>query len=45
MEAKKVILTHLYPECECREEEMLRQAKREFAREILIAEDGMRINI
>jgi len=45
MKAKKVILTHLYPECEGREEEMLRQVKRQFAGEILIAEDGMRINI
>jgi len=45
MKAKKVILTHLYPECEGREEEMLRQAKRHFAGEILIAEDGMRIEI
>jgi len=45
MEAKKVILTHLYPECEGREEEMLRQAKRHFAGQISIAEDGIRIKI
>jgi len=45
MKAKKVILTHLYPECEGREEKMLRQARRHFAGEILVAEDGMRIKI
>jgi len=35
----------LYPECEGREKEMLRQAKRQFVGEILIAEDGMKIKI
>ena len=45
MKAKKLVLTHLYPECEGREEEMLRQAKRHFAGEISIAEDGMRVKI
>ena len=45
MKAKRVILTHLYPECEGREEEMLRQAERHFAGEISIAEDGMRVKI
>jgi len=45
MKAKRVILTHLYPECEGREEEMLIQAKRHFAGQITIAEDGIRIKV
>ena len=45
MKAKKLILTHLYPECDGREEEMLIEAKRRFTGQVLIAEDGMRIRI
>jgi len=45
MKAKKLVLTHLYPECEGREEEMLIQAKRHFAGQLSIAEDGIRIKI
>jgi len=45
MKARKVILTHFYPECEGKEEGMLRKAKKQFPGEILIAEDGMRIDI
>ena len=45
MKAKKLVLTHMYPECEGREEEMLIEAKRRFAGEVLIAEDGIRIEI
>jgi len=45
MKAKKLILTHLYPICEGREQEMLTEAKRQFAGEVLIAEDGMKMEI
>jgi ribonuclease BN (tRNA processing enzyme) len=45
MKAKKLVLTHLYPICEGREQEMLKEARRQFVGDILIAEDGMRIEI
>jgi len=35
----------LYPECEGREKEMLTEAKIQFVGEVVIAKDGMRIEI
>jgi len=45
MKAKKLVLTHLYPICDGREQEMLTEAKRQFVGEVLLAKDGMRIEI
>jgi ribonuclease BN (tRNA processing enzyme) len=43
MNAKKLILTHMYPECEGRETEMLDNAKRIYDEEVMIASDGMKV--
>jgi len=40
---KRLLLTHLYPECD--EEDILKQCRNVYAGEILIAEDSMRIEI
>jgi ribonuclease BN (tRNA processing enzyme) len=43
MNAKKLVLTHMYPECDGRESEMLDIIKRIYDREVTFAEDGMTI--
>jgi len=43
MNAKKLILTHMYPECIGRETEMLDNAKRIYDEEVMIASDGMKV--
>jgi ribonuclease BN (tRNA processing enzyme) len=43
MNAKKLVLTHMYPECDGRESEMLDNIKRIYDREVTLAEDGMTI--
>jgi len=43
MKAKKLVLTHLYPECEGRESEMLDSIKSVYSGEVILAEDGMKI--
>jgi ribonuclease BN (tRNA processing enzyme) len=43
MDAKRLVLTHMYPECDGRESEMLDNIKRIYDREVTLAEDGMKI--
>jgi ribonuclease BN (tRNA processing enzyme) len=43
MNARKLVLTHMYPECNGRESEMLDRIKRIYDREVTLAEDGMTI--
>jgi len=43
MNAKKLVLTHMYPECDGRETEMLDSIKCIYDREVTLAEDGMKI--
>lgn len=43
MNAKKLVLTHMYPECEGREAEMLHATKTIYPGEVTVAFDGMRI--
>jgi ribonuclease BN (tRNA processing enzyme) len=43
MKAKKLVLTHMYPECERRETEMLEAVKAIYHGEVTMAFDGMRI--
>jgi ribonuclease BN (tRNA processing enzyme) len=43
MNAKKLVLTHMYPECEGRENEMLDNVKGIYAGEVVLAEDGIKI--
>jgi len=43
MKAKKLVLTHLYPECDGRESEILHDIKRVYRGEIALAEDGMEV--
>ena len=43
MKAKRLVLTHLYPECEGRESEMLGNVKSVYGGEVDLAEDGMKI--
>lgn len=43
MNAKKLVLTHMYPECEGRETEMLEATKAVYHEEAMMAFDGMRI--
>ena len=45
MKAKKLILTHLYPETEGKEKDMIERAKQHFDGEVVIAEDLMEIEI
>lgn len=45
MECKKVVLTHLYPECKGREKEMIEKVKGKFDGEVVIAKDEMKIEI
>lgn len=45
MKAKKLILTHLYPETEGKEKDMVERAKQHFDGEVVIAEDLMKIEI
>lgn len=40
MKAKKVALVHLYPECDGKEEEMIRKVKDYFDGEVIIPNDG-----
>ena len=44
-DAKKVILTHTYPVCEGRYEELINKIKEKFSGEVLVAEDFMEIEI
>jgi ribonuclease BN (tRNA processing enzyme) len=43
MNAKKPILTHMYPECEGRETEMLNNVKKIYDEEVVIASHGMKV--
>jgi ribonuclease BN (tRNA processing enzyme) len=43
MRAKRLVVTHLYPECEGRESEMLDAIKSLYSGEVAVGEDGMRI--
>jgi len=43
MKAKRLVLTHLYPECEGRESEMLDNINDVYSGEVALAEDGMKI--
>jgi ribonuclease BN (tRNA processing enzyme) len=43
MKAKRLVLTHMYPECEGREYEMLNNIKSVYDGEVILAEDGMKI--
>jgi len=43
MNAKKLVLTHMYPECDGREREMVDNIKRVYDGEVTLAEDGMKI--
>lgn len=42
---KKVVLTHMYPECEGREEEMIKTIKQIVDVEVVVAYDGLRLVI
>jgi ribonuclease BN (tRNA processing enzyme) len=43
MKAKKLVLTHLYPECEGKESEMLDNIRSVYSGDVAVAEDGMKI--
>jgi hypothetical protein len=43
MNGGRLVLTHMYPECEGREAEMLDEAKRVYTGEVTLAVDGMKI--
>ena len=43
--AKKVILNHLYPICEGKEEDMIKKIKEKFDGEVLVAEDFMVVEL
>jgi len=45
MNARKLFLTHIYPECDGREAEMLHEIRRTYRGESTIAADGMRVVI
>lgn len=45
IKCKKVVLTHLYPQCRGREREMVEKVKEKFDGEVIIAEDEMKIEI
>ena len=42
---KKLVLNHLYPECEGREKEMINKIKENFGGEVIVAEDFMEVNV
>ncbi len=42
-ECRRLVLTHLYPVCEGREEEMVRRISQDYGGEITVAEDYMRL--
>jgi len=45
MQAKKLFLTHLYPECKGKEEKMVEEVKKHFDGEVAIARDLMKVEI
>jgi ribonuclease BN (tRNA processing enzyme) len=42
---KKLVLNHLYPECDGREKEMVKEIKEKFDGEVMVAEDMMEIDL
>jgi len=45
MKAKRLILTHMYPECQGKEKETHQEARNHYAGEVIFAEDKMEIEV